>query len=120
MNKNSTRWETVAARCLVLSLAIAATLAGAETAPAPKPEFLNNFGFPLTFDVSKMDPNASPRQDFSRHAAGRWFDAATNPHPPGAYRMVAPASNHPGFYDAFGIRAGDKMWVDPKDRVTMW
>ncbi len=46
--------------------------------------------------------------------------AATNPHPPGAYRMIAPPSNQPAFYDAFGIRAGDKMWVDPKDRVTMW
>ena len=46
--------------------------------------------------------------------------AATNPHPPGAYRMIAPPSNQPAFYEAFGIRAGDKMWVDPKDRVTMW
>ena len=46
--------------------------------------------------------------------------AATDPHPPGAYRMISPVKNHPGFYDAFGIRAGDKMWVDPKDRVTMW
>jgi len=46
--------------------------------------------------------------------------AATEPHPPGAYRMVAPASNHSGFYDAFGIRPGDKMWVAPKDRVSMW
>jgi putative endopeptidase len=47
-------------------------------------------------------------------------NAATDPHPPGAYRMVAPASNHPGFYDAFGIRAGDRMWVAPKNRVSMW
>jgi putative endopeptidase len=47
-------------------------------------------------------------------------NAATDPHPPGAYRMIAPARNHPGFYDAFGVRAGDKMWLDPKDRVTMW
>jgi predicted metalloendopeptidase len=28
--------------------------------------------------------------------------------------------NHPGFYDAFGIRPGDKMWIDPKERVVMW
>lgn len=46
--------------------------------------------------------------------------AASDPHPPGAYRMVAPVINHPGFYDAFGVRSGDKMWIDPKDRVTMW
>jgi predicted metalloendopeptidase len=47
-------------------------------------------------------------------------NAASDPHPPGAYRMVAPVRNHPGFYDAFGVRAGDKMWIDPKDRVVMW
>jgi predicted metalloendopeptidase len=34
--------------------------------------------------------------------------------------MVAPVINHPGFYDTFGIRAGDKMWLEPKDRVSMW
>ena len=46
--------------------------------------------------------------------------AATDPHPPGAYRMVAPARNHSGFYEAFGVRPGDKMWLDPKNRVSMW
>jgi predicted metalloendopeptidase len=46
--------------------------------------------------------------------------AATDPHPPGSYRMIAPARNHPGFYDAFGFRPGDKMWIEPKDRVEMW
>ena len=46
--------------------------------------------------------------------------AASDPHPPGSYRMVAPSRNHPGFYEAFGIRPGDGMWIDPKDRVTMW
>jgi predicted metalloendopeptidase len=34
--------------------------------------------------------------------------------------MVAPARNLQGFYDAFGIRPGDKMWNSPKDRVVMW
>lgn len=47
-------------------------------------------------------------------------NAATDPHPPGAYRMIAPARNVPAFYDAFGIRPGDAMWIDPKDRVSMW
>ena len=46
--------------------------------------------------------------------------AATDPHPPGSYRMVAPARNHPGFYEAFGVRPGDRMWIEPKDRVVMW
>lgn len=51
----------------------------AEAVRAAGPDFSSNFGFPLSFDVSKMDPAASPRQDFSRYAAGRWFDAATIP-----------------------------------------
>lgn len=47
-------------------------------------------------------------------------EALTDPHPPGAYRMFAPAQAVPGFYAAFGIRPGDGMWVDPKDRVDIW
>lgn len=47
-------------------------------------------------------------------------EALTDPHPPGSYRMFAPAQSIPGFYEAFGIRAGDKMWLDPKDRVSIW
>lgn len=41
-------------------------------------------------------------------------------HPPGIYRMAAPSQHEKGFYDAFGIRAGDRMWLDPNDRVTIW
>lgn len=67
----------VVAVLATLGLLPAATLA--EPLKAAKPDFSNNFGFPLSFDVSKMDPKASPRQDFSRYAAGRWFDAATIP-----------------------------------------
>ncbi len=51
----------------------------AEPLKDAKPDFSNNFGFPLGFSVSKMDLEASPHQDFSRYAAGRWLDAATIP-----------------------------------------
>lgn len=63
----------------------------AEPLQAAKPDFSNNFGFPLSFDVSKMDPNASPRQDFSRYAAGRWLDAAMVT--PAAAEPIGPACN---------------------------
>jgi predicted metalloendopeptidase len=46
--------------------------------------------------------------------------AASDPHPPGRYRMIAPSRNVQGFYDAFGVRAGDAMWVDPAKRVDIW
>ena len=41
-------------------------------------------------------------------------------HPPGVYRMAAPSQHEKAFFDAFGIRAGDRMWLDPNDRVTIW
>ena len=45
---------------------------------------------------------------------------AVDPHPTGLYRMTAPSQNEPGFYEAFGIKAGDPMWLDVKDRVKIW
>ncbi|WP_371767945.1 hypothetical protein [Massilia sp.] len=28
--------------------------------------------------------------------------------------------NHPGFYDAFAVRPGDRMYLAPQDRVVFW
>jgi putative endopeptidase len=47
-------------------------------------------------------------------------NAATDPHPPGAYRMIMPPRNHPGFYEAFGVRAGDPMYLPDEARVRIW
>jgi predicted metalloendopeptidase len=47
-------------------------------------------------------------------------EALTDGHPPGVYRMFAPAQSVPGFYETYGIKAGDKMWLAPKDRVSIW
>ena len=47
-------------------------------------------------------------------------EALTDGHPPGVYRMFAPAQSVPGFYETYGIQPGDKMWLDPKDRVSIW
>ncbi len=41
-------------------------------------------------------------------------------HPPGVYRMAAPSQHEKAFYEAFAIRAGDRMWLDANDRVTIW
>jgi predicted metalloendopeptidase len=46
--------------------------------------------------------------------------AASDPHPPGTYRMVAPSRNLQDFHDAFGVRPGDAMWIDPAKRVDIW
>lgn len=34
--------------------------------------------------------------------------------------MFAPAQSVPGFCSTYGIKPGDKMWLDPKDRVSIW
>jgi putative endopeptidase len=44
----------------------------------------------------------------------------TDPHSPGQYRANGTMRNQPGFYEAFGIKPGDKMYLAPKDRVIMW
>jgi putative endopeptidase len=44
----------------------------------------------------------------------------TDPHSPGQFRANGTMRNQPGFYDAFGVKPGDKMYLPPKDRVIMW
>ncbi|MDB5755664.1 MAG: peptidase, partial [Massilia sp.] len=44
----------------------------------------------------------------------------TDPHSPGQFRTNGVLVNQPGFYQAFGVKEGDKMYLAPKDRVTIW
>ncbi|WP_055436400.1 M13 family metallopeptidase [Lacinutrix algicola] len=44
----------------------------------------------------------------------------TDPHSPGMNRAVQPLLNVDSFYEAFGIKEGDKMYIAPEDRVRIW
>lgn len=44
----------------------------------------------------------------------------TDPHSPGMNRAVQPLLNVDAFYEAFGIKEGDKMYIAPEDRVRIW
>jgi putative endopeptidase len=44
----------------------------------------------------------------------------SDPHSPAEFRANGTVRNHPGFYSAFGLKAGDKLWLEPKDRVSIW
>ncbi|WP_026354855.1 M13 family metallopeptidase [Massilia niastensis] len=44
----------------------------------------------------------------------------TDPHSPGQFRANGTVMNLPEFYEAFGVKEGDKMYLAPKDRVTIW
>ncbi|WP_178372592.1 M13-type metalloendopeptidase [Massilia sp. CF038] len=44
----------------------------------------------------------------------------TDPHSPGKFRANGTLMNQQGYYDAFGVKEGDKMYLPPKERVTIW
>ncbi|MGZ8302262.1 MAG: M13-type metalloendopeptidase, partial [Telluria sp.] len=44
----------------------------------------------------------------------------TDPHSPGQFRANGTMRNQPGFYEAFGVKEGDKMYLAPQERVTIW
>lgn len=41
-------------------------------------------------------------------------------HAPGNYRTYAPLQHLDVFYDAFGIKEGDPMWLPPEQRIDVW
>ena len=44
----------------------------------------------------------------------------TNPHSPGNFRANGPPSNMQEFYDAFGVKEGDKMYRPKNERAEIW
>ena len=44
----------------------------------------------------------------------------TDPHSPPQFRGNGTVKNQPGFYSAFGVKAGDAMYLPPEQRVLMW
>jgi putative endopeptidase len=44
----------------------------------------------------------------------------SDPHSPGEFRAKGTVMNQPGFYEAFGIKPGDPMYLAPEQRVIMW
>lgn len=53
------------------------------------------------------------REDFLRQ------QLATDPHSPGEWR-AAEVRNHDGWYQAFGVKPGQKMYLPPEQRVRIW
>ncbi|GAB2860474.1 M13 family metallopeptidase [Pseudoduganella ginsengisoli] len=44
----------------------------------------------------------------------------TDPHSPGQFRANGTVVNQPGFYEAFGVKEGDKLYVAPENRIIIW
>ncbi|TAL43057.1 MAG: peptidase M13 [Salinibacterium sp.] len=43
-----------------------------------------------------------------------------DPHSPNEFRCNQIVRNIEAFYETFGVAATDALWLDPKDRVTIW
>jgi predicted metalloendopeptidase len=44
----------------------------------------------------------------------------SDPHSPSEFRVNGSLRNHPGFYQAFDVKPGDKMYLAPEERVIFW
>ena len=44
----------------------------------------------------------------------------SDPHSLGRYRVNATLRNIDDFYQAFGVKEGDKMWLAPEERTVIW
>jgi putative endopeptidase len=45
---------------------------------------------------------------------------ASDPHSPVQFRVDGPLRNVEAWYDAFGVKPGDKLYLKPEDRVRIW
>ncbi len=44
----------------------------------------------------------------------------SDPHSPDEFRVTGAVRNMPSFYSTFRVKPGDKMYLAPKDRVSIW
>lgn len=45
---------------------------------------------------------------------------ATDPHSPDRFRLFGPVRNIDAWYDAFGVKQGDKLYIAPEKRAKIW
>jgi putative endopeptidase len=82
------------------------------------------------YKSGKMINGLTPLQRFFLGYALGWLDhdrkealmnqVLTDEHSPAFLRVNGPFSDVPEFYEAFHIKKGDKMWLDPEKRVKIW
>ena len=44
----------------------------------------------------------------------------SDPHSPNEFRVNGVLRNHPGFYATFDLKPGDKLYLPPPERVSIW
>lgn len=81
-------------------------------------------------DVDGNDDGLSGSQRFFWSWAQAWRSKsrdeevarllAIDPHSPPEFRCNEVVRNIDAFHDAFGVEAGDGLWLEPSDRVSIW
>jgi putative endopeptidase len=66
------------------------------------------------FVASAQSWKAKTRPEYKKYLLG------ADVHSPDEVRAVQPLRNMAAFYEAFGIKEGDKMWLAPADRLLIW
>lgn len=89
----------------------------------------------ITFSYDAAFPKAEEaktedKQKFFVAYARMWCGVATpsniqkllktDPHALGRERINQQVIHHNGFYEAYGCKAGDKMYIAPEDRIRVW
>jgi putative endopeptidase len=96
-------------------------------------------GLAIAYDAYQLQLERSGRQDidgltpeqrffiafavFERENSRPEFtktQVLTDPHSPGIFRINGPVSNEPAFYEAYGVKKGDKLYRSPAQRETVW
>ena len=82
------------------------------------------------FKDGKQLDGFTPAQRFYLSYGRIWAENSTDeaifqqtksdPHSIGRNRVNVTLRNIDTFFDAFGIKPGDKMWRDPADRAIIW
>ena len=62
---------------------------------------------------------AQARRGKAREAA-LLAQITSDPHSPDEFRVNGTMRNHPAFYATFGVRPGDRMYLRPEQRVSIW
>lgn len=86
-------------------------------------------GIACVLDIAKKNENANLKELFENYAI-IWREVSTkelreyllnnDPHAPKKIRVNAVLSQFEEFYKTYNIKEGDKMYVNPEDRVGIW
>lgn len=71
------------------------------------PEQLFFIGYAIT-EASHMRPESLRKQ------------VITDPHSPSSFRVNGPLAHSEEFYEAFGVKQGDRLYRNPAERVKIW